>query len=227
MHWLLKSFLLGTVCGLAVTSHAATVEYSLRYEGVDPEDYTVMPPGEYNLQVWAEVTDNDIGGGFNGGLLSYAFQLNTHEDHVLEFVEGMSGFPVNPVPSGRWDSTTPNSLFAITFQGELDSGLGAITGDVFAQTGSMDPGDFDDNFDAIGVGSPTLLVSGPVIYHGGAYLVTVSGLASEHIVYGPTGATPADVVESYAIAVFPPEPTSMMLAALACCGVMGRRQRIS
>ncbi|TWT87477.1 hypothetical protein Mal64_30160 [Pseudobythopirellula maris] len=220
-------FALLTIAALTASqAQAATIEYSLNIAGVDPADYLTMPAGEYTLEVWAQVSDNDIGGGFNGGLLSYAFQLNTEEDAVLDFVEGMSGPPVNRVPSGKWDSVTPNSLFANKFQGELDSGLGSVSGDVFAQTGSMGPGDFDNNFDAIGVGSPTLLVSGPIELGLGIATIEVSGLATQHIVYGATGATESDDVIPASITIGNiPEPASAMLAGLAVAGVLGYRRR--
>jgi len=158
-----------TVCfvlaglALAGTASAYTINYQISVDGVIAAKHDVNPGDVIEVGIWGICPDSESSGWY-GGILQYSVNIqdSTGIVGVLDAEEKMGGPPMNPVPSGDWDSSS-TSPFA-NYKGAVDS-----SGyDVYNQTGQVAPASWEDEWDTIGANVLDLLGWGNFIVDAGA-----------------------------------------------------------
>jgi hypothetical protein len=212
----------------ASAANAATLAYRFKVDGALAGSAPLtLAAGDHTLTIEGQVTDNDLGGGNNGGIFQSAINLDV-QGPGLVFVQGK--LPITMNPDGKWNASF-NSQFNTNFKGEIGTNPDF---EVFAHTASIAPGDQGARFNAVGAGEWSEITTGPFTYDG-VGMVTVAltaadGLAGQRVAgfdgANITSVPPAEVLGA-TLVVGIPEPASMALAAFGMIGAVAARRRFA
>lgn len=184
------------------------VNYEIRLGDINPLE--ILIGGDYDIELWAKVTDNELAPGVHGGLLRYSVDIGPDRAGSMEFLDGSTRL-------GRWDSRAAKpGVFRITSQGVLDD-----QGRVVGESGAVPPENYDASFASVAANEWTLLATGPASIEYWTFVSRIDVFAdpSEQWVYGSLGggafgAVPATrVVSFFAGELLIPEPSTATLGA--------------